>query len=170
MQEKEDDNYQAEGGGKVEDQKPVKWYWQRIWNNFDRSFLVCLAFLYVNGGFKALYELALWETLKTQYKMEADQVAVARGFIMSPWGVKIFYGIICDVFRLPFFNKGSKRGYIILWATTQFICFLLCGIFTFNQTAFVNMFFVSTLAGAFMDTVIDGINCVQQRLDPVHGA
>ena len=32
------------------------------------------------------------------------------------------------------------------------------------------MFFVCSLCGAFMDVVIDGINCVQARLDPEYGA
>ena len=87
---------------------------------------------------------------------------LASTFIMSSWDIKIIYGIIVDVFKLPGFSNGPKRGYILIFSLVQMICLLLAGLFKFESSVtLVNMFFVISLAGAFMDTVIDGINCVQ---------
>ena len=75
--------------------------------------------------------------------------------------MKIFYGIICDTVKLPGFGSGPKRGYILVFAVVQVIVLTTSGIVEFDSKyTLINMFFVASLCGAFMDCVIDGINCV----------
>lgn len=73
-------------------------------------------FLYINGGFKILYSVALKEMFKTTYMLSPNQLQVAETFIISPWDFKVFYGIISDTVRLPYFKSGPKRGYLILFS------------------------------------------------------
>jgi len=48
---------------------------------------------------------------------------------------------------------------------------ILAGMFVFEKTkALIYLFFIASLSGAFMDVVIDGLTCVQQRRDPILGA
>ena len=130
-----------------------------------------LSFLYINGGFKVLYTVALMEILRVTYGLNPDELQVAEAFMLFPWDFKILYGIICDTLSLPRFEKAPKRGYIILFSIIQFVCLFLSGAFVFEKSVtLINMFFISSLSGAFMDVVIDGITCAQQRRDPERGA
>jgi len=60
----EDNNYQPAS--------PTKSFLQRIKTNYDSSFTANLAFLYINGGFKVLYSVALKEILKTNYGLSPN--------------------------------------------------------------------------------------------------
>ena len=41
---------------------------------YDRSFTANLAFLYINGGFKVLYSVALKEMFKSYYKLSPNEL------------------------------------------------------------------------------------------------
>jgi len=144
---------------------------KRIWKTYERSFVLNLAFLYINGGFKVLYDVALKEMFKSIYKLSPNELQVAEAFIIFPWDFKIFYGIICDTIMLPGFRNGPKRGYLIIFSTIQCTFLLMAGLFEFSSAnTLVNIFFMCSLCGAFMDCVIDGVTCIQQRNDPLNGA
>ena len=91
-------------------------YWRRICTRYDRSFIANLACLYINGGFKVLFSVALQEILRVKYKLSPTELQVTFAFIMFPWDFKILYGIICDTVKLPFFSDSPKRGYLMLFA------------------------------------------------------
>jgi hypothetical protein len=81
--------------------------------------------------------------------------------MLFPWDFKILYGVICDTLSLPKFEKSPKRGYILLFSIIQFVSLFLSGAYVFEKSVtLINMFFISSLAGAFMDVVIDGITCM----------
>jgi hypothetical protein len=136
-------------------------YLKRVWSSYEHSFVLNLALLYVNGGFKVLYDVALKEMFRTFYKMSPNELQVAEAFIIMPWDFKIFYGIICDTIKIPFYNAGPKRGYLIIFSTLQCILLLMVGLFQFeNPSAVINLVFMCSFCGAFMDVVIDGITCI----------
>ena len=136
-------------------------YRKRISTFYDKSFIANLSFLYINGGFKVLYTVALSELLREHYGLNPDELQVAEAFMLFPWDFKILYGVICDTLSLPGFSKSPKRGYILLFSIVQFICLFMSGAYVFESSVtLVNLFFVSSLAGAFMDVVIDGITCM----------
>ena len=88
----------------------------RITANYDRSFVSNLAFLYVNGGFKVLYSVALKEILKSNYGMSPNQLQVAEAFILFPWDFKILYGIVADTIILPCFSLAPRRGWVLIFS------------------------------------------------------
>lgn len=143
--------------------KPTS-FWRRISTNYDPSFIANLACLYVNGGCKVFYSVALQEILRVKYKLSPTELQVAFAFIMFPWDFKILYGIICDTVKLPFFADSPKRGYLMLFALLQGTCLAVAGANQFpgedGGATLVWLFFVCSLCGAFMDCVIDGVTCI----------
>lgn len=95
-------------------------------------------------------------------------------FILTPWEFKFFYGIICDTVRIPLvksFQIAPRRGYILIFSILQFSCLMVSGLAVFKDySVLMWLFWVNSLCGAFMDVVIDGITCVEQRKDPKFGA
>jgi len=85
-------------------------------------------------------------------------------FMLTPWTFKMFYGIICDTVRIPFiqsFQLAPRRGYLLIFSMIQFICLMIFGLFEFEDYMVrVWLLWVTSLCGAFMDVVIDGICCV----------
>lgn len=71
---------------------------------YPGAFLGTLSSLYVNGGFKTLYTIALREILRTHYKMPLDKLQVVMSFVYLPWDFKVLYGVTCDTVRVPFFK------------------------------------------------------------------
>ena len=52
--------------------KPQKGYFERLSTNYDNSFIANLSLIYVNGGFKVLYSVALMDIFKNTYGLEPD--------------------------------------------------------------------------------------------------
>ena len=83
-------------------------------------------------------------------------------FIMFPWDFKILYGIICDTVKLPGLSQAPRRGYLLIFSLIQTTILFSSGTYEFKDVkTLAYMFFLSSLCGAFMDCVIDGITCVQ---------
>ena len=120
--------------------------------------------IYVNGGMKILYGLVLREIFRTYYKIELDELQTIMAFLLTPWDFKFFYGLVCDTVRIPFiqsFQAAPRRGYILIFSFIQFGCLISSGLWVFeNYQWLVVLFWMSSLCGAFMDVVIDGICCV----------
>ena len=106
-----------------------------------------------------------------RYNLSADEITEYMMVIFLPWDFKILYGIICDTVVLPYMGRSPKRGYIILLSSIQLICLSLSAMIVFESAKPLKyIFFLNALCIAFVDVVIDGINCIQQRKDPINGA
>lgn len=146
-------------------------FMKRIWRTYDHSFIGLLGLTYVNGGFKVLYTIVLQEMFKSKYMLGPDKLQVALAFITLPWNLKIFYGIVSDTIPVPFFKGASKKGYLFVFSVVQTICLLLAAIVDFESSeVLLYIFFICSLCGAFMDVVIYGVACIQQRKDLKYGA
>ena len=53
---------------------PESSFLKRVLSQYDKSFIANLAFLYINGGFKVLYDVALKEMFKTVYKLSPNEL------------------------------------------------------------------------------------------------
>lgn len=130
-----------------------------------------MALCYVNGGFKALYSVALKPIFKKVYGLSPNQMQVSEAWLIFPWDFKILYGIIADTIQLPFFPKGTRKGWIVIFSFLETLFLLWVASYQFSTSVWVtNIFFMISLCSAFMDTTIDAITCAQQRKDPKHGA
>ena len=95
---------------------------------------------------------------KTKYLMGPDELQVAQAFIILPWDFKVLYGVISDTIPIPGLAHASKKGYLILFSTVQFVCLLMAAAVDFSSAeVLIHLFFTCSLCGAFMDVVIDGI-------------
>ena len=151
--------------------KNQKSFWSRMRHNYDASFSAMLSLLYMNGGFKSLYQVAFQNMLKYTYNISPNQIQVAMAVIIIPWDFKILYGIICDTIVMPCFKKGPRRGWLIIFSLIQTIFLMCAGTYQWKSSStLVWIFIICSLCGAFMDSVIDGITCVQQRKDHKYGA
>lgn len=128
----------------------------------------------MNGGLKVLYRVVLLEIFRSRYNLKLDTIQLVMTFVSIPWDYKVIYGVICDSVKIKCvrsFKMAPRRGYLLIFSAIQACCLLLSGIFHFqNYHVLMWLFFTCSLCGAFMDTVIDGICCVQQRRDPKLGA
>ena len=109
--------------------------------------------------------------LKVTYKLSPNANQLAQTFIALPWDFKILYGILADTCKLPFMTTGSKRGYLVIFAFIEFLALFTCGYFKITESqTLIWLLFTASLCNAFLDSLIDGITCIQQRKDPVSGA
>ena len=144
---------------------------KRIGSNYEKSFIMTLALLYVNGGFKVLYSVALKKIFKDTYGMSPTELQVVEALILFPWDFKILYGIMADTVSLGFFRDTPRRGWLLIFSFIQTLCLISSAVYVFETyRPLMYFFFACSLCGAFMDTVIDGVTCVEQRKDPVFGA
>lgn len=113
----------------------------------------------------------LQQILKVNYGVGVNANQMAITFITLPWDFKILYGIICDTMALPGFKKSPRRGYLIFHSIFQGSILLTVGLYKFATAGWViNLLMIFSISSAFLDAVINGICCVQQRNDPTHGA
>jgi len=92
-------------------------YFTRLIKTYDISFLGTLGALYINGGFKILFDLVLIEILRTEYDKDPNNLQLFMTYVMISWDFKVLFGIIADTVKLPLgksFNNAPRRGYIIL--------------------------------------------------------
>jgi len=88
--------------------------------------------------------------------------------ISIPWVPKIFYGIITDTFPIC---GSTKKSYLIVLGTVFCIGSYVCAIFDFETPwPLVAGVFITMVASAMMDVVVDGLMVTQSRLDPKSGS
>ena len=92
-------------------------------------------------------------------------------WILFPWNFKILYGIVSDTASFSCFEGGSKRVLLITFSFVQLVSLVLICLFNFESSqTLLYLIVCCSLCGAFLDVVIDGITCVEQRKDLKYGS
>ena len=132
----------------------------RICTLYDKSFTSNLALTYINGGFKALYSIALQSMFKKIYNLTPNQLQIQLAFILFPWDFKILYGIISDTVMLPCFPIGSRKGWLVIFSLSQTALLLVVSAYEIpTYEALSLIFFFISLCSAFLDTTVDAVAC-----------
>ena len=85
---------------------------RRVWNKYDRNFLVVYGIQYSNLGLKFLQSIALQDLFKNYYELEPSKTQFYITLVWMPWSLKIIYGVVADSFS----PCGSrKKSWIIFW-------------------------------------------------------
>ena len=146
-------------------------FFKRIMTTYDRKFVWLLALLYTNGGFKALFLTVAQEMFKTQYHQGPDQLQITLAYILFPWNFKIFYGIISDTMAIPGTSKAKNKGYLIFFSVVQLIALLFISFKDYESSdSLLFLLIIVSFSGAFLDVVVDGVSCIQQRRDLKYGS
>ena len=84
---------------------------RRLWDTYDKTFLLTLGLQYFNNGFNIIIVLGYMYRFKNFYHLEPAQTSQYTALISLPWSLKLFYGLFTDTF--PLFGS-RKRNYMIL--------------------------------------------------------
>ena len=84
-----------------------------LFDFFDKTFLMILAFQYVNQGSMVMMDLALQDVLKTHYGIQPTLMQKATTICALPFSFKLIYGFIAD--NIPLFGS-KKKSYLLLWS------------------------------------------------------
>jgi hypothetical protein len=87
----------------------------KLWNLYDRSFLICYALQYFNSGFKVLVSIGGSALFKNSYGLEPATTALLTMVIWMPWDFKIIYGILGDTIPIC---GSRKRSWLIIMGCT----------------------------------------------------
>lgn len=93
---------------------------------------------------------------------------IYNSIISIPWCLKIFIGIITDNVKIC----GLKRKpYLIIFGAVQTATMFIIYYFEFEDPVVVVLiFFLTSLAVAFLNVVIESLLVIQQRIDPENGS
>ena len=99
--------------------------------------------------------LATKNQFKEYMKLEPSQMQYYDSIIVSPWTVKIFYGLLSDNVKIC----GSKRkSYIIILGFLQFSSLMALFLFDPSDPKIVVFAqFLSNLSCAFSDVIVDAM-------------
>lgn len=105
---------------------------------------------------------------KDKYGLEPGYTQYLAGIIMLPWSIKIVYGFLSD--NVPLFGS-KRRSYLYIGALIQILSMgaMTTDQFTSAEVACVFLF-LSNIAIAMSDVVLDSLMVVQSRLDPKYGS
>ena len=140
----------------------------KLYDLYDATFLTMLGMQYFNQGTKVLVYLASADLYKTVLKLEPGEVQLLQAFTFLPWSMKILYGLISD--NVPIF--GSRRkSYLILGAILQFLSMVVLGQKDMQSEKVATWcLFLSNLAIAFSDVIVDSLMVIQSRKYPESGS
>lgn len=147
----------------------LRYWYESMKKTFGIPFLGLVATVYCVQGLKSFSKLALNYLLKDVLQLQptSSQALIATAGI--PWGIKPLYGIISDSF--PLFGY-RRRSYLLVCAVLSIVAQV--GLSTHAGTstavAVTSLLFVTNLATAVSDVVIDARVVEMSRLDPVNGA
>jgi hypothetical protein len=86
---------------------------------------------------------------------------------MLPWIFKLFYGAMSDT--IPIFGS-RKRWWMIIMGLIQFCSLYYAATGKIKDVETMTFYLTfSTLAGAFMDVIVDGLMVMQAKRDPLNG-
>jgi len=109
--------------------------------------------------------------LKYTYYMGPDEMQLAMSYILLPWDFKILFGICADTVKLPFMSHSPKRAFLMMISCSQALAYFFTAFYEYETyIPLLILQVIGTFCGAFMDTIIDGITCIQQKNDPISGA
>ena len=141
---------------------------KRMWNKYDRNFLIVYGIQYANAGLKFLLILALQDLFKNYYDLEPTQSQFYTTIIWVPWQLKFVYGIIADSFSIC---GSRKRAWILLWGVVQILSLSIAATVKIESVeVFMWLILANSVAGGFMDVVVDSLMVQQARKDPKQGS
>lgn len=86
---------------------------------------------------------------------------------MTPWVLKLVYGAICDT--IPIFGT-RKSWWMIIMGLVQFTSLFFASSKGIENVEFMTfLLFISTVANAFMDVIVDALMVMQAKRDPNTG-
>lgn len=85
---------------------------ESIWQKYDRAFLITYSVQYFNGGLKFLFLLSTQDLLKNYYGMQPGQTQIMTTLIMTPWIVKVLWGIVSDT--VPIMGSRKKSWLVVM--------------------------------------------------------
>ena len=130
--------------------------------------MIAYACQYANGGLKFLNVIACQDLFKNYYELEPSQLTSYLAIIWLPWGVKFLYGVMAD--SIPIFGS-RKKSWLVLMGFVQVISLILSATIHFtNVQWFVFLQIVTSIAGAFMDVIVDALMVMQAKRDPEQGS
>jgi MFS family permease len=139
-----------------------------LWSTYDWRFLVVFGLQYFNAGLHLAFNIAYQYMYKEHYNVSPDASQIYQAIILSPWVLKLLYGAICDT--IPIFGT-RKRWWMILMGLLQFSSLFAASAYDIEDVELMTtLLFISTLAGAFMDVIVDALMVMQAKRDPAHGS
>lgn len=89
--------------------------------------------------------------------------------VMSPWGFKLFYGLIAD--NLPIFGS-RRRAYVMLNGGIQSLAFIFLVANYSAGSIYLTCFilFITSVNSAFLDVVVDAMMVSQSKSDSESGS
>ena len=143
-------------------------FFNRVWNTYDRAFLVMLILQYINTSTRLSSRLVVNYIFQVYHKLEPDYVQALGTYIALPWTLKLLYGMICDSVPLC---GSRKKSYIIVLSLVQFFCAVAIAWYAKKDYKMVVLFnIIMTFSQGFMDVVIDGTMVSQSKLKPKGGS
>ena len=140
------------------------WFCKRIWAKYDRTFLVAYAVIYANAGLKFLQMLAVQDLFKNYYKLEPSKSQFYITMSFMPWMFKFFYGVIVDS---VYICGSRKKAWILIGGLVQTVALSIAALCQLDSVElFMALILLNSLAGAFLDVVIDSMMVMQARRDP----
>ena len=85
---------------------------RRVWNKYDRNFLIVYGVQYSNAGLKFLQTIALQDLFKNYYELEPSQTQLFITLVWVPWSLKLIYGVLADSIQIC---GSRKKAWIVLW-------------------------------------------------------
>ncbi len=120
--------------------------------------LSLFAAVYFLQGAVMTYLSAFNTLYMRSFDISFSQIGIVGAIIMFPFIVKIFIGLLSD--RVPLFNLGHRKPYIILGIVLQSVAFLMLPLFKPDVAfgAYVTMIVLVTLGMSTYDTTTDGLS------------
>jgi len=85
----------------------------RLWNTYDRTYLISVILQYFNGGTRLALRLGIQYLLQTKLGQDPQEAQYYLAIMNIPWAPKLFYGILADTFALC---GSRKKNWLILFS------------------------------------------------------
>ena len=143
-------------------------YCKRLCNKYDRNFLTVYGIAYANAGLKFLQSLALQDLFKNYYVLTPTETQLYITLIWLPWSFKFVYGVTADSVRIC---GSRKKSWIMIFGFLQTVVLIVAATVEIeNVKIFMVLVLLNSMAGCFMDVVVDSLMVIQARRDPKQGS
>ena len=86
---------------------------------------------------------------------------------MLPWTTKLIYGIVSDT--IPIFGSRKKAWLIIMGLVQLITLSIAASAIVYDPVTMVVIMTMNSVAGAFMDVIVDALSVMQAKRDPKMG-
>ena len=122
-------------------------------------FLTMLGLQYFNQGTKMLNGLAFRDIMKSDYHMEPGDLQKLSSFLMLPWAIKIFYGMMSD--NIPILGSKKKSYLLIMGIVQTVVTAVMASLDTKDRDFGIMLMswctFFSSMSTAFSDVIVDSL-------------